>query len=426
MPRIELPTPHAEQQRILNDAARFNVLRCGRRFGKTTLGIIIACQYAIDGKRVGWFAPTYKYLSDPWREICRILKPIITVANQQERRIELTTGGVIEFWTLEDPDAGRGRFFHVAIIDEAGFVTDLQGRWTSAIRPTLADYRGGAWFLGTPKGRGYFGGILYEKGKTDPDWRSWMAGQIDNPHIDPNEVEAQKRDMPESVWRQELLGEPADDEGNPFGISNIDACIADMPVIDPGAFGFDLAKSVDWTVGVGLAHDGRVCRFERWQSPWGETKARIMRMVGSLPTLIDSTGVGDPIVEELSRERGSIEGFKFSSTSKQQLMEGLAAAIQKRAIRFPEGPIASELRVFRYEYKQGGRVAYSAPEGFHDDCVCALALAVRHMGLVGTIGWSVVGSAPEERPVADGLIEDWYAKRRNAWATGTDLVDRYR
>ncbi len=420
MPRIELPTPHAEQQRILDESARFNVLRCGRRFGKTTLGIIIASQYAIDGKRVGWFAPTYKYLSDPWRELCRILKPIIVVANQQERRIELTTGGVIEFWTLEDPDAGRGRFFHVAIIDEAGFVTDLQGRWTSAIRPTLADYRGAAWFLGTPKGRGYFGGTLYEKGKTDPDWRSWMAGQVDNPYIDVEEVEAQKRDMPEAVWRQELLGEPADDEGNPFGISNIDACILPMSDGRPMAFGIDLAKSVDWCVTIGLDGDGRTCRFDRWQSPWGETKTRILRSVASVPTLADSTGVGDPIVEELARERGSIEGFKFSSQSKQQLMEGLAAAIQQRSIRFPEGPIASELRVFRYEYKAGGRVAYSAPDGFHDDCVCALALAVRHAAAVGTISWAVVGNVPTEKPIEEP-IQDWYAKRRNAWMSGSDL-----
>lgn len=386
------------------------------------MGVIIACESALAGQPVGWFAPTYKYLSEPWREMCRILRPVIVTANSQEKRIELSTGGVIDFWSLDDPDAGRGRKYGVAVIDEAGFVMNLEQCWTAAIRPTLADLRGSAWFLGTPKGRGYFGGVLYGKGQGDTDWRSWMAGQIDNPHIDPAEVAAQMRDMPEAVARQELLGEPADDEGNPFGISNIDACIAELADDEPAAFGIDLAKSIDWCVSIGMNRTGSVCRYDRWQSPWGETKGRIIRHIGWKPALIDSSGVGDPIVEELARERGAVEGFKFTSTSKQQLMEGLAAAIQARSIRFPEGPIAAELRVFRYEYKPGGRVVYSAPDGFHDDCVCALALAVRHAGVMGTIGWGVVGAAPVEKPIEEGQIADWYSKRRSAWATGADLT----
>jgi hypothetical protein len=425
MARIELPAPHPGQLRIMQEARRFNVLRCGRRFGKTTLGEIILTPDAIDGYPVAWFAPTYKYLSEPWRDFCRILEPIIVSANSQERRIVLSTGGVIDFWTLEDEDAGRGRKYKKVVVDEAGFVSNLEGCSTAAIRPTLADLKGGAWFLGTPKGRGYFGGVLYAKGQTDPEWRSWMAGQIDNPHIDPAEVAAQMRDMPEAVARQELLGEPADDEGNPFGISNIDACIAPLSPEEPSFFGVDLAKSIDWCVCIGVNSKGYVCTVDRWQSPWGETKARIVRNIGWKPALIDSTGVGDPIVEELSRERGAVEGFKFTSSSKQQLMEGLAAAIQSRSIRIPEGPIAAELRVFRYEYKPGGRVVYSAPDGFHDDCVCALALAVRKASIMGTISWAVVGSAPVEKPVEDNALEDWYAKRRNAFATGTDLMSRY-
>jgi hypothetical protein len=70
------------------------------------------------------------------------------------------------------------------------------------------------------------------------------------------------------------------------------------------------------------------------------------------------------------------EGFKFSSSSKQQLMEGLAAAIQQGRIRIPAGPIVAELETFEYEYTRTG-ARYSAPAGLHDDCVCALALAWR-------------------------------------------------
>ena len=150
----------------------------------------------------------------------------------------------------------------------------------------------------------------------------------------------------------------------------------------PVAFGVDLAKSVDWTVIVGLDPIGRVCRFDRFQAPWKETIARVRSAVGGYHALVDSTGVGDPILEELQRPGVSFnnfEGYKFTAQSKQQLMEGLAVAIQNRKIRFPDGTIRLELENFEYEYTGvGGRstgVRYSAPQGSNDDAVCALALA---------------------------------------------------
>ena len=140
----------------------------------------------------------------------------------------------------------------------------------------------------------------------------------------------------------------------------------------------DLAKSYDWTVAIGLDKTGTCCGFERWQGPWEATVDRILSLVGKTPTLIDSTGVGDPIVERLQKRRRNVfEGYQFTSASKQKLMEGLAVAIQSGDVRFPDGPIRAELETFEYVYTRTG-VRYSAPEGFHDDCVMALALAVHH------------------------------------------------
>jgi hypothetical protein len=113
--------------------------------------------------------------------------------------------------------------------------------------------------------------------------------------------------------------------------------------------------------------------LDRFQSDWSTTKAKI-RQLDNVPKLIDATGVGDPIVEELQREDHLIEGFKFTSTSKQQLMEGLVTSIQQNAIKYPDGIIVDELSIFEYLYTAHG-VKYSAPNGMHDDCVCALALA---------------------------------------------------
>ena len=141
------------------------------------------------------------------------------------------------------------------------------------------------------------------------------------------------------------------------------------------AIGVDLAKSLDWTVVVGLDRAGHVCGFERWQSSWEQTEKRILSLIGSTPTLIDSTGVGDPIVERLQRLCPTVYGFKFTSQSKQKLMEGLTVALQQGRVGYPDGAISQELDTFEYRYTRTGAI-YTAPEGLHDDCVVAIALAL--------------------------------------------------
>jgi hypothetical protein len=161
---------------------------------------------------------------------------------------------------------------------------------------------------------------------------------------------------------------------NPFGVQFIKKCIkplSDKPAV---CYGVDLAKSHDWTVVIGLDDNGDVCFFERWQSDWGQTRRRIIQIVGSSPAYIDSTGVGDPIVEDIQKECGAVEGYHFTSPSKQKIMEGLVVAVQNSRVSVLEGIMRDEMESFEYEYSKNG-VKYRAPEGMHDDVVCALALA---------------------------------------------------
>lgn len=372
---LKLPKPHAGQVQVISNAARFNVLQCGRRFGKTTLGHQLAIAPALQGKPVGWFAPSYKVLLPAQEEIFRLLRPVAET-NKVERRLRTVNGGTIEFWSLDDPDAGRSRKYARVIIDEASIAPNLQEAWESAIRPTLTDLRGDAWFLNTPKGRNFAHKLFMRGENGEKDWKSWRLATTMNPHIPPDEIEAAKRELPEHVFNQEFLGIPADDGGNPFGLKAIAECIRPQSSAKAVVFGVDLAKSQDWTVCVGLDERGHVCFLERWQGNWRETTEKLIRIIGNVPALIDSTGVGDPIVEALQAKLPRVEGFKFTQPSKQQLMEGLAAAIQQGLIGYPDGWLKNELDSFEYEYTRTG-VRYTAPQGLHDDGVCALALANR-------------------------------------------------
>ena len=366
---------HPSQLTVYRNLARFNVLEIGRRWGKTTFGIQIGIETAIIARKCGWFAPSYKYLADPVRDFERALAPLISRHDRVEKRLELATGGSIDFWTLEDPDAGRSRFYDQIIVDEAGFVPGLLDWWNNAARATLADRKGHALFLGTPKGTGDFHRLyLQAEGDTSGQWKAFRIGSISNPHMDPDEIEAARRSMPTEVFRQEFEGVPAEDGGNPFGLDAIRQCVAPISTAQPEVWGVDLAKSSDYTVAVGLDKAGAVCRLERWQAPWTVTREKLARMIGNVPAQIDSTGVGDPIVEDLARVCRHVEGFKFTSQTKQQLMEGLQIAIQTGEIRFPDGWLRSEMEAFGFRYS-GRTVRYEATVG-HDDGVCALALAV--------------------------------------------------
>jgi hypothetical protein len=347
------------------------------------MGVNRGVEAALRFLPVGWFAPTYKLLDEAWRDFRRVLADVIVGVDKQQRRLELIGGGVIEFWSLDHPDAGRGRKYARIVVDEAGIVRDLETIWTQALRATLTDLRGDAWFLGTPKGHNYFHRLWVRGQQGDKGWKSWRFATIANPHLDPAEIEDARGELPDLAFRQEYLGEAVEDGSNPFGIAFIKACtVPELSRLQAEWFGVDLAKSVDYTVTCGLDREKRVSVFDRFQAPWQETETRVLQAIGRKPALVDSTGVGDPIVERMVRAGHAIEGFKFTSTSRQQLLEGLAAAIQRVEIRFPEGPIVRELESFSYEYTRSGGVKYVAPEGLHDDCVMALALAVARAAVV--------------------------------------------
>ena len=183
----------------MRSCARFNVLACGRRkhWGKTTLGVDLLVPPALEGKPVAWFAPTYKMLTEVWREVRRVFAPATARVSAQEHRLELVTGGVVDMWSLDTPNTARGRRYARAVMDEAAMVADLEDAWNAVIRPTLVDFKGDAWFLSTPKGYGFFR-ALYEAGQNPdrPDWASWQMPTTSNPHIDPEEVEAARLMLP--------------------------------------------------------------------------------------------------------------------------------------------------------------------------------------------------------------------------------------
>src|ERR1035441_4883440 len=378
--QLRLPTPHPAQAKIIRESKRFNVVCCGRRFGKTLLGQDRLIHPALKGKPVAWFSPTYRQLSDAWRGLQSTLQPITARKNESEHRLELRGGGVVEAWSLDNPDSGRGRAYAAVVIDEAALVADLERAWQESIRPMLTDYRGDAWFLSTPKGTSNYFHTLYQKGHglLKGEWRSWQMPTASNPYIDSAEIESAREDMTDLAFTQEYLAAFVSWAGAVFR-KITDAVSVASPVGKAACIGVDWARSGDYTVFIVLSDAGEVLEIDRFRgleySLQRGRLAAIYERHGRPLILAESNSMGGPVVEQLARDGLKIKPYLTTNASKSEAIEALALAFERGEIKIPNDPVLiGELQAFEAKPLPSGLMRYEAPSAGHDDLVMALAI----------------------------------------------------
>lgn len=400
MPKINYTRPflYPYQKEILNAKARFTVTVAATKVGKTASHIVWLFEKALECKNnqsVWWVAPTIGQAKIAFdRMKVQIANRDLFKANETNRTITLVTGAIIWFKTAEKPDNLYGDDVYACVFDE--FTRAREQAW-HALRSTLTSTGGACKFIGNAKGKKNWGYKLAMKAKQglDPNYQYFKITAYDaanagmmtkdgRPFLE--EIEDAKKDLPESVFNELYLAEASEDGSNPFGLDYISRCTYPMSTLPSVCFGADLAKKQDFTSLIGLDKFGATSHYDSFQKDWKQTKETILGLPSG-PIAIDSTGVGDPIAEDIATKRDGVQMVVFTQRTKQQLMEGLAYAIQNRSISFPEGQIKEQLEAFEFEYTRLG-VRYSAPEGMHDDDVCALALAYsihRESSLAGEI-----------------------------------------
>ncbi|TFF34399.1 terminase large subunit domain-containing protein [Mucilaginibacter psychrotolerans] len=388
--QIKLPKPHPGQQKVLDSTARFRVLCCGRRWGKSLISQVISIQGMLAKKHIAYVTPTYALSKVFFKDILKVLPvQLIRSANKTDLVIELITGGTLSFLTGERLDSFRGRKFHCIILDEAAYIPDLEQAWLNSIRPCLTDYEGDALFISTPRGKNYFYS-LYLKG-LDPlqtEWESFHFSTYDNPHIKASEIDAAKGSLPWSAFQQEYLAIASANSNSVVGLDYIEAnTIKELSSKPPVCIGIDVAKYSDYTVICSLDEDGNMCHpFERFQRDNEYTKQRIKSLPASVIKVIDGThgSVGDSIYEALIRDGVSnLRSFEFTAATKPKLITEMILDIEQGKLKFNE-ITATELSIFEYSYTSTGYIKYGNAPGGHDDCVIALALANRYKKQIPT------------------------------------------
>lgn len=403
--------PH--QQQVLRSGKRFKLLACGRRWGKTALGLI-ACieghgarrgqfRGAIDGGRIWWVVPSYPIAAEVWRDLKRAVGTIALDKSEVERRVELPGGGSITVKSADNPDSLRGAGLDGVVIDEAAFCAEEV--WTKAIPPTIADRLGWVMLLTTPNGLNWFHDLFQTAGG-DSEWDVFQRPTSDNPIIAASELEAIKRRIPLAAYLQEHEAMFTNVAGAQFPSEYFDdhiwvreipaTCYAKAVALDPATGKNikrgDYSSSVYVGVWEGLAYVD--ARLER--CPVGRAVDNSLGLAfhyGSRLVAYEENGfqelIGGIFDQQLAGNRlHGITVVPITNTAKKEdRIQSLDPFFRNRELRFIDNPhtrlLIAQLREF--------------PMAAHDDGPDALEMAVRQSLA------QLIHTTPQADPVAEIL-----------------------
>src|SRR3990167_550233 len=345
---MNLPRLRADQLEIAMHPAKTKVLCMGRLWGKTVLGGALCGNALAQHGRVAWIAPTYKNTRAMWRWLL-----LATAEDVRDRRInvsktdrivETKRGGFLGIFSGDNIDSVRGEAFHLVVVDEAARIPETA--WSDAIMPTLADYGGDAILISTPKGKNWFYHEWLRGSERNSEIASWMAPTGNNPACMHAPATTSKEHAGHTIVAGLDLAKQADFTAISIGCRD---CRTEIAI--------DRFNQVDYLFQVGRVK--AIC--EKW---------------GVQSLLVDSTGVGSPVLEQLQNDGLPAAGFLFTATSKPPLIENMTLALERTEWQFIEDRVwTMELEAYeRTVSPTTGRSTYSAPDGGHDDTVMSRSL----------------------------------------------------
>lgn len=313
----------------------------------------------------------------------RILpESLIVKTNEQELVVYLKNGSILQLKGADDPDALRGSGPVGVVFDE--FAKVKFDAW-GVVEPILRANDGWAWFIGTPKGKNHLFQFYLRGQQGHHEWQSWLLKASQSGIIRPEQLEeSRKSSINQAFFNQEWECEFLEGIGSVFrGVRNIANAEAQKPMPNHlYVMGVDLAKVNDYTV---ITVYDRSTNAQVYQDrfntiEWPFQKKRIKAIsdhYNRALVILDATGIGDPIADDLIRVGIPVEPFKITEQSKKDLIEKLSIWIEQKRLKILNlEETLNEFDNFNYEVSETGKIKYGAPEGFNDDIVISHSLAV--------------------------------------------------
>jgi len=402
---------------ILEDKTKYKVIVAHRKSGKTVMALMYLfmkayqCQagFSKEGDmrvpRFTYIGPTYKQAKDIAWDLLKDMVPkwcLLKRPNESNLEIRLTNRCILNLKGADKEDSLRGPGLYFALMDEYAFMKPHI--WDQVIRPELGQTGGDAMFIGTPNGRDHFYDVFKLGRDGMNNWKSWLLPAT-LPTLSLEEgtprgqdllsegfLAEQKETTMERFYKQEYECVFDDDAGRVF--SKIDNAVVDEWREFPEAghryrLGVDPALRQDWTViSVIDLTDWKVKYVYRTNKVDAEllyTKIeneanRWTTDAGAPEIQFDTTGMGDPMYDSLTKKGLGITPIKFTNKSKMQMVEQLEVMFNHGNIKIPRCEwLIDELKEYTYEKLPSGRYRYGAPSGRHDDGVTSLMLATYNL-----------------------------------------------
>jgi len=392
--------PYDAQQEIIDaydSGAKDIRLVCGVRWGKTMLVAYLALREWLKTDRHIWIvAPNYDlskkvfnyikiWIEDAFPKSSKFISknPVPRIENPKKR-------SWIECKSADSKKSLSGEELDLAIGDEvAWWDKDVHQRY---LRARVSSREGKTVYISTPRGQNWFYDDFL-RCKQKSNGYAVRKPSKSSPYFKEEWWEDIREELPTDIFNQEYRAQFLENAASVFPNEDIrkitnEDCLSDPKKDRRYVLGVDLAKYRDWTVVTIIdKYSHEVVYWDRWQKEnWSYTKdkiAELSKRYNHCKVYIDSTGVGDPISDELSEKKVLTENFNFSGKNKEQLIKKLRLYIENHSIIIPPvDELITELQSYskRMTSKNTGRMLknpyYSAPEGMHDDAVESLALAV--------------------------------------------------
>lgn len=323
--------------------------------------------------------------NDGFRMLDHIPKEIIKSTNGTELKVELVNGSIIQLIGADSFEKSGVGTNPVGVVFSEYSINNPQV-W-NFVRPILVANKGWAIFNFTPRGTNHAYELL-EKAKDNDKWFSQVLTVKDTNVLTEEDLAEEKADMPEDLFEQEYYCKFLEGAGQFFRKVEDSVYVGPPDPIDKThryQIGVDLAKYQDYTVvtTIDLA-TFYVREIERFnQLDYTTQKARIestslRHKTDRLPLVrVDSTGVGEPIYEDLAERGLSVEPYQFTERSRRELLTNLQLKLEQGLIRIPKDDrLIAELKSMQYVLTDRGKLKIQVPDGMHDDMIMSLALAV--------------------------------------------------
>jgi hypothetical protein len=391
-----------QAQALRSEAKRLLILSA-RQLGKSTTASLIALHAALfrDDSLILITSKTERQSIELLAKLVRyyhVLGDPIPTTRQLETCLELANGSRV-LALPGDPDTIRGFSAPwMVLVDEASRVADDV---FAAVLPMLTTSNGRLVVLSTPRGSGGFFASQWRR--SDVQWEKIMAKASECTRIPKERLEEERKLHGDRQYAEEFecafMGEGGQVFRNVSG--SIDRGRSETELVtDPHMalhFGIDLGRCEDSSVICGLDNTGKQIYFERFtEVSYPVQIQRIKDAIGvfremalkNLPSgyrpydlqtpsiIMDTTGVGLPVWEQLTNDGISILPFTITMPKKAELIEKLAAALDNNKIRLQDHAVQEqELVAYEQWRTPAGNYQYGAPSGTHDDTVIALSLA---------------------------------------------------